>query len=96
MVKSHETTIKPPWKTTMKNHQRVHFYLFFFFGGGVAIESFSALTPIRFSPVYQLGERRASAKFAGRQKVHVSNKFGFTKYTKKDLGYTLWKTIGKP
>ena len=28
--------------------------------------------------------RRASAKFAGRQKVHVSNKFGFTKYTKKD------------
>jgi large subunit ribosomal protein L10e len=29
--------------------------------------------------------RRASAKFAGRQKVHVSNKFGFTKYTKKDV-----------
>lgn len=28
--------------------------------------------------------RRASAKFAGRQKVHVSNKFGFTKYTKKE------------
>eukprot|EP00438_Fugacium_kawagutii_P013754 Skav218830 [mRNA] locus=scaffold2959:104399:108157:+ [translate_table: standard] len=28
--------------------------------------------------------RRASAKFAGRQKVHVSNKFGFTRYTKKD------------
>ena len=28
--------------------------------------------------------RRASAKFAGRQKVHVSNKFGFTKYAKKE------------
>ena len=28
--------------------------------------------------------RRASAKFAGRQKVHMSNKFGFTKYTKKE------------
>ena len=82
---------KPPWKTT-----RGYISTCFFFGGGFAIESFSALTPIRFSPVYQLGERRASAKFAGRQKVHVSNKFGFTKYTKKDLGYTLWKTIGKP
>ena len=32
--------------------------------------------------------RRASAKFAGRQKVHVSNKFGFTKYTKKDRSAT--------
>lgn len=31
------------------------------------------------------GLRRASAKFAGRQKVHVSNKFGFTKYTKKEV-----------
>eukprot|EP00438_Fugacium_kawagutii_P018744 Skav223995 [mRNA] locus=scaffold1943:175775:186207:- [translate_table: standard] len=30
------------------------------------------------------GWERASAKFAGRQKVHVSNKFGFTRYTKKE------------
>ena len=36
--------------------------------------------PFRRSPFF----RRASAKFAGRQKVHVSNKFGFTRYTKKD------------
>ena len=32
----------------------------------------------------RIDPRRASAKFAGRQKVHVSNKFGFTRYTKKD------------
>eukprot|EP00438_Fugacium_kawagutii_P001480 Skav202526 [mRNA] locus=scaffold2011:64111:66643:- [translate_table: standard] len=37
--------------------------------------------------------RRASAKFAGRQKVHVSNKFGFTRYTKKE--YHDYKAQGR-
>lgn len=36
------------------------------------------------NPSNRIDPRRASAKFAGRQKVHVSNKFGFTRYTKKD------------
>ena len=40
--------------------------------------------------------RRASAKFAGRQKVHVSNKFGFTKYTKKDSKKGLRCSFGVP
>merc|ERR1739845_104795 len=37
--------------------------------------------------------RRASAKFAGRQKVHISNKFGFTKFSKAD--YKKWKEAGR-
>merc|ERR1719222_1596664 len=37
--------------------------------------------------------RRAKFKFAGRQKVHVSSKFGFTKFTKED--YTKWKNCGR-
>ena len=38
--------------------------------------------------------RRASAKFAGRQKVHVSNKFGFTKYTKKEPSGFFLRLLG--
>merc|ERR1719336_1483715 len=37
--------------------------------------------------------RRAKFKFAGRQKVHVSSKFGFTKFTKED--YKKWKDMGR-
>merc|ERR1712232_1190821 len=37
--------------------------------------------------------RRAKFKFAGRQKVHVSNKFGFTKFTNED--YQKWKDMGR-
>merc|ERR1712066_1022842 len=37
--------------------------------------------------------RRAKFKFAGRQKVHVSNKFGFTKFTKDD--YQKYKSTGR-
>merc|ERR1712190_258785 len=35
----------------------------------------------------------AKHKFAGRQKVHVSNKFGLTKFTKTD--YQKWKSMGR-
>merc|ERR1712050_700386 len=37
--------------------------------------------------------RRAKFKFAGRQKVHVSSYFGFTKFTKDD--YAKWKSMGR-
>merc|ERR1719493_100625 len=37
--------------------------------------------------------RRAKFKFAGRQKVHVSSKFGFTQFTKDD--YAKWKGMGR-
>merc|ERR1719335_593417 len=37
--------------------------------------------------------RRAKFKFAGRQKVHVSSKFGFTPFTKDD--YEKWKGMGR-
>mmetsp|Transcript_31738 Transcript_31738/g.101131 ORF Transcript_31738/g.101131 Transcript_31738/m.101131 type:complete len:214 (-) Transcript_31738:61-702(-) len=37
--------------------------------------------------------RRAKFKFAGRQKVHVSSKFGFTRFTKED--YQKWKDMGR-
>ena len=37
--------------------------------------------------------RRAKFKFAGRQKVHISNKFGFTRFTKKE--YHSWKAQGR-
>eukprot|EP00932_Pfiesteria_piscicida_P010659 SRR837773.21652.p2 GENE.SRR837773.21652~~SRR837773.21652.p2 ORF type:complete len:182 (+),score=79.54 SRR837773.21652:112-657(+) len=37
--------------------------------------------------------RRAKFKFAGRQKVHVSNKFGFTRFSKED--YNKWKSCGR-
>merc|ERR1719181_1715603 len=36
--------------------------------------------------------RRAKFKFPGRQKVHVSSKFGFTKFKKDD--YKKWKDFG--
>ena len=37
--------------------------------------------------------RRAGMKFAGRQKVHVSSKWGFTRFTKDD--YQKWKACGR-
>merc|ERR1719254_415468 len=37
--------------------------------------------------------RRAKFKFAGRQKVHVSNKFGLTRFTKEE--YQKWKAAGR-
>merc|ERR1712004_198911 len=37
--------------------------------------------------------RNAKFKFAGRQKVHISSKFGFTKFTKED--YAKWKACGR-
>merc|ERR1711862_938622 len=37
--------------------------------------------------------RRSKFKFAGRQKVHVSSKFGFTRFTKDD--YQKWKGAGR-
>jgi large subunit ribosomal protein L10e len=37
--------------------------------------------------------RRAKFKFAGRQKVHISNYFGFTRFTKDD--YKKWKGMGR-
>merc|ERR1712039_656596 len=37
--------------------------------------------------------RRAKFKFAGRQKVHVSSKFGFTPFSKAD--YQKWKDMGR-
>mmetsp|Transcript_43602 Transcript_43602/g.87915 ORF Transcript_43602/g.87915 Transcript_43602/m.87915 type:complete len:174 (+) Transcript_43602:208-729(+) len=37
--------------------------------------------------------RRAKFKFAGRQKVHISNKYGFTKFTKDD--FAKWKGMGR-
>merc|ERR1712146_637639 len=37
--------------------------------------------------------RRAKFKFAGRQKIHVSSKFGFTKFTKED--YKKGKDMGR-
>merc|ERR1711971_926824 len=36
---------------------------------------------------------RAKFKFAGRQKVHVSSKWGFTKFQKDD--YNKWKAQGR-
>lgn len=37
--------------------------------------------------------RRAKFKFAGRQKVHISNKWGFTRFSKDD--YQKWKDNGR-
>merc|ERR1719152_618098 len=37
--------------------------------------------------------RRAGFKFAGRQKVHISAKWGFTKFKKED--YQKWKDCGR-
>ena len=37
--------------------------------------------------------RCAKHKFPGRQKVHVSSKFGFTKFTKDD--YNKWQGMGR-
>ena len=37
--------------------------------------------------------RRAKFKFAGRQKVHISSKMGFTKFQKED--YNKWKASGR-
>merc|ERR1712050_362336 len=37
--------------------------------------------------------RRARFKFAGRQKVHVSSFFGFTKFSRQD--YDKWKALGR-
>merc|ERR1711879_537719 len=37
--------------------------------------------------------RRAKFKFPGRQKIHVSSKFGFTKFSKED--YQKWKDNGR-
>merc|ERR1711879_1097168 len=37
--------------------------------------------------------RRAKFKFPGRQKVHISSKFGFTRFTKPD--YEKWKACGR-
>merc|ERR1712194_469144 len=37
--------------------------------------------------------RRAKFKFPGRQKIHVSHKWGFTKFLKED--YTKWKAAGR-
>eukprot|EP00439_Symbiodinium_sp_Y106_P029051 s4300_g3.t1 len=37
--------------------------------------------------------RRAKFKFAGRQKVHISSKFGFTRFTRKE--YTNYKAQGR-
>ena len=37
--------------------------------------------------------RLSKFKFAGRQKIHVSKKFGFTKFTKDD--YAKWKACGR-
>ena len=37
--------------------------------------------------------RRAKFKFPGRQKVHVSSKFGFTKFKKDD--YQKWQGMGR-
>merc|ERR1719230_1715597 len=37
--------------------------------------------------------RRSGMKLAGRQKVHVSKKFGFTQFTKEE--YEKWKDFGR-
>lgn len=37
--------------------------------------------------------RRAKFKFPGRQKIHVSKKWGFTKFLRED--YTKWKAVGR-
>lgn len=37
--------------------------------------------------------RLAKFKFAGRQTIHISNNFGFTKFTKED--YAKWKSCGR-
>lgn len=37
--------------------------------------------------------RRAKFKFPGRQKIHVSHKYGFTKFNKDD--YHKWKAAGR-
>ena len=37
--------------------------------------------------------RRAKFKFPGRQKIHISSKFGFTKFDKDD--YQKWKDFGR-
>merc|ERR1711972_888489 len=39
------------------------------------------------------GLRRAKFKFPGRQKIHVSHKWGFTKFLKED--YTKYKASGR-
>mmetsp|Transcript_50901 Transcript_50901/g.109037 ORF Transcript_50901/g.109037 Transcript_50901/m.109037 type:complete len:214 (+) Transcript_50901:86-727(+) len=44
-------------------------------------------------PVAVEALRRAKFKFAGRQKIHVSSKFGFTPFTKED--YAKWKNCGR-
>merc|ERR1711988_609130 len=41
------------------------------------------------APIAVEAMRRAKFKFAGRQKIHVSSYFGFTKFTKED--YKKWK-----
>merc|ERR1712066_207919 len=37
--------------------------------------------------------RRSKFKFAGRQKVHISNKYGFTKFKKQD--FEKWRDCGR-
>mmetsp|Transcript_41816 Transcript_41816/g.91243 ORF Transcript_41816/g.91243 Transcript_41816/m.91243 type:complete len:217 (-) Transcript_41816:89-739(-) len=37
--------------------------------------------------------RRAKFKFPGRQKVHISSRWGFTRFTKED--YAKWKGFGR-
>merc|ERR1719162_1056477 len=37
--------------------------------------------------------RRAKFKFAGRQKIFISKRYGFTKFTKED--YAKWKSFGR-
>merc|ERR1712003_601972 len=37
--------------------------------------------------------RRAKSKFAGRQKIHVSSRFGFTRFKRAD--YDKWKAQGR-
>lgn len=39
------------------------------------------------------GLRRAKFKFPGRQKIHVSHKFGFTKFLRED--YAKYKAMGR-
>jgi large subunit ribosomal protein L10e len=37
--------------------------------------------------------RRAKFKFPGRQKIHVSHNWGFTKFKRED--YVKWKAVGR-
>merc|ERR1719375_2583994 len=53
----------------------------------------SVRTHERFTHHAAEGLRRAKFKFPGRQKIHVSKKFGFTKFQKED--YELWKGRGR-